>query len=267
MTPSEHSSGSVPIVECTQRSYEFLRRNFVDFLPAAMVVTGIALASALLSQSAILQLGFALIVMLAQAAFATRVFRVVSGQHVQGRLGMSLGAAEFRQWVVALLLPAILFLALVLPVSFVLGAVLSRSVSGEEDLRVLQEDPAAMRAALMEGVGGVDALLLFVCAIPALWLGARLFVASAATFGEERIALAEAWAWSQGNAWRILASIVLVSAPFVLATGGLLLLLGPAAALSPASAILMLFVLELAATIARLPILALAAILYQGLRP
>lgn len=267
MTPSEHPSGAVPVVECSQRAFEFLRQYFVDFLPAALAVTGVALAAALLSQSAILQLGFALLVMLAQAAFATRVFRVVLGEPLRGPLGMSLGAAEFRQWVVALLVPAVLFLVLVLPVSFVLGAVLSRSVSGEEDLRALQEDPAAMRAAVVDGVGGVDVLLLLACAIPALWLGARLFVTSAATFGEGRIALAEAWAWSKGNAWRILASIFLVSLPFLLVTGFLLLVLGPTAALNPTSAIMVLLALEMAATLARIPILALAAILYQGLRP
>lgn len=267
MDTPPNTSGVVPVNQCVGEAYAVLQQHWGLFVPSAIIVTAVGMGAALLSQTPILQLGFALIALLAQSAFTAAIFRkVLDGGYVRP-VGMTLGADEFRLFSVALIVSVALLAALFLPAAFVLSTVLARSGLNEAELEAFQQDPEGLRLHLLGMLGPTEYLLFAACAIPALWLMARLFMASAATFGEKRMAIAESWRWTKGSTLRVLMAIVLVSLPWLAVNGLVIAYLSGEGAGGGVVAALVVTGMEVLATLVRVPIIALSAILYLGLRP
>ncbi len=261
------SSGSVPVAECVRQSYRVLAENWLQFLPAALVVALAAILSALLGATSGLQLIFNLVGMLVDAAFAAVVFRKFMNDEFLRPIGLRLGADEFRLFAVGLMVSAVLAIAGLLPVVLLVTRMIGRAGLSESEMEQLIGDPAALWQLLADTISLTDVALAFFVALPVLWLSGRLFISAAATFGEKRIAFAEAWRWSSGNGWRIVVSLLLVAVPLLLAN--LFVLAGPVqlGAQNPVAMFAVLIIAGAGTALLRIPVLALGAVLYSGLRP
>ena len=261
------SSGSVPVAECVRQSYRVLAENWSLFLPAALVVALAAILSALLGATSGLQLIFNLVGLLVDAAFSAVVFRKVMNDQFLRPTGLRLGADEFRLFAVGLMVSAVVAVAGLLPAVFLVTRMIGRAGLSESEMEQLVGDPEALWDLMADNTAITDVALAVLVALPVLWLSGRLFISAAATFGEKRIAFVEAWQWSSGNGWRIAASLLLVAIPLLLAN--LFVLTGPVQ-MGAQNPVVMFAVLIIAGTgtaLLRIPVLALGAILYTGLRP
>ena len=256
----------VPVIECVSEAYAFLAAYWLKFLPAACAVAAISTISAMLSSSAFLQLGFALISGLAGVAYIAAILRQQLYDQYTAPIGLGLGVDEFRLFAVTLLLALILVPVAFLLFMFGMAVLIARMEVSEAELEALTEQPEALRDAVLGAATPSDILLAIILLAPLLWLAARLFIINAATIGESKLAFAEAWRWSSGNAWRIAAAMTLTAAPLLL-FNGIILTIGPGMLNpSPQLAVIGVAATGIVSGILRIPLIVLSAILYQGLR-
>lgn len=257
----------IPVLLCVANAFRFLGSNWIRFLPAAFVVALISTFSALLSTGAVAQFGFSLVSGLAGVAFAAAIIRKVLNDEYKSPIGLALGADEFR-----LFAATIAVILLLLPAGFILfmitaGILVARLGMDEAQLERMSQDPEAMRAALIDVIGPGDLLLGLVILLPLLWLSARFFFVNPGTMSEGKVVVLESWTWSRGHAWRIMIAIVLTSAP-LLAFSAFFMTMGPGLmGQSPITSLLLIAGSSTVSAILRIPIIALSAILFLGLRP
>ncbi len=256
----------VPVLQCVTESYEFLAAYWLKFMPAACAVAAISTVSAILSNNAFLQLGFALISGLAGVAFIAAVLRKQLYDQYTGPIGLALGADEFRLFAVTLLLALILIPVAFFLFMFGIAVLISRMGLSEAELEALAEQPEVLRDQVLAASTTTDILLALILFAPLLWLAARLFIINPATVGEARIAFAEAWRWSSGNAWRIVAAMTLTAAPLLIFNAFILTMGQGVMSQSPQLAIIGVAITGIISGILRIPLIALSGILYQGLR-
>jgi hypothetical protein len=140
----------------------------------------------------------------------------------------------------------------------------------EEQIEAMSTDPEAVNKLFADFLATpLGASIAIFCLIGVALLGVRLFLVNAATMGERRIVFFQTWSWSKGNVLRMLGAIVLTALPAAVANLILAELLvslvgpsGPLLILSLASGIA-----SLIGSLLSIPVIALGAILYKGLRP
>jgi hypothetical protein len=278
-------------MECFTQAWRFLDRNWRLLLPAAAITAalsqiGLVLVMLLRPAPAAGETMLAAMLwdlvavapaMVASLMFTAAILRKALRDEFIGPTGLAFGADEIRLLGVmaalaCMLLPLVglLFLAVS---TFVFG----RIASTPEALNALLADPEALNAALEAALGptGVLAFLLFFILVMSIFLyvSTRLVMVNAATMGERRVVIFQTWIWSRGNVWRILGAVILTALP-VMFFQGLIDSLGveiinatPEGASLVATRLIINSVSTFLFAIAGIPSIALAAILYKGLRP
>jgi hypothetical protein len=125
------------------------------------------------------------------------------------------------------------------------------------------------------GVAGAAALSLFIMIVFVIFivLAARLYMVNAATIGERRIVMFQTWSWSSRNVLRVLAAMILTILPVMLIdsvvdTVGVSLLLSlPEGARGVVPILLIRALVTFVGAMTTIPVVALGAIFYKGLRP
>lgn len=281
------TAGKVPIFECIRQAWMFLIENWRLFLPAAGIVAVVSQVGPLFAymtaspnaapQSA-LQAGLGDLLISAPAAlvgvlFTAAILRKIVRNEFHGPTGLAFGADEVRLLGASLALMC-LFVPLVSLVALVLFiTVFSKIATSEAALQTLLADPEAMNEAILQAVGenGAAALSLFILIVFALFvlLATRLYMINAATIGEKRIVLFQTWSWSRGNILRMIGAMILTVLPVMLIDSVIADLLR---AVLPATAGVMAVlvastIVSFVAAMTTIPVVALGAIFYKGLRP
>lgn len=284
---AEATAGKVPIVECVRAAWLFLIQNWRLFLPAAGIVAvvtqvgpllGYLIASGATQPQSALQAGIGdfLVTMpgaLIGVLFNAAILRKAVRNEFNGPTGMAFGADEIRL-IGASLAMACLFVPLITLLVIVLFVtVFSKIATSQEALQTLLADQEALNQAILEALGenGATAMSLFILVMMAIfiYLAARLFMINAAAIGEKRIVLFQTWSWSRGNVLRLIGAMILTVLPVMLITSLTADLLR-AALPATAGIVAVLFVSTLLAFVtamASIPVVALGAIFYKGLRP
>lgn len=277
---AENSAGKVPVVAVWRRSWAFLAAHWRMFVPAALAMAVISqigrAATAMMGGGTAAVLDFAMLVpmILAGLMFSGAVLRKAARDEFVPPIGMTLSADEGRLLgvgasVTLLMMPAALLLMLVL--SFTL----MRSIaSTPEEMEALAADPQALMQAIIDGLGmgGLAAMTVVLLVLFSIAMG-LVALADAATIGEKRIMIFQAWSWMRGNVMRILGLFVLTAAPiFVINTivgeaimSLLLSLSGGSLSLLPY--LLGLTLITFLNVLVSMPVSAMGALLYKGLRP
>lgn len=279
---ADASSGKVPILECVVVSWRFLFDNWSRFLPAALIVSIISALSPLVTGSLLgggtppAVYASVLVTTLAAVFFAAAVLRYAVRQEFSGPAGLGFGADETR------LIGVLASLTLLLtPLIFIVGLVWAASIFGSlgltpEELDAKAQDSAAFNEMIREAMTRPPDSTVIVVAILAIALGAYVFVrlsmANAATIGERKFVFFQTWAWSKGNVLRILAAVFVTALPpalfniiIVSALSGIIV-----AGDNPGGSVIYV-VLETArgliGNMGDIPLIALGAHLYRGLKP
>lgn len=263
------TSGKVPVSECASASWRFFADNWQKFLPAALVAAGFSTLGSLVGGPTLagLILG-SVIVAVADLAFSASVLRKAVRNEYAGVAGLQMGADEVRLVGVALCSFLIL-----LPAVFVFGLMFSfamagRLVSAGVDPAATEIDPEVLNKVMIETLStpaGAAAAVALVAII--IFVSARLVMTNAATIGERKIVFLQTWGWSKGNVLRVLGAMVLTALPVVLVSLILGILLAPLQSANAAGAVVISYVRTLVGMIASIPLIALGAHLYKGLRP
>jgi hypothetical protein len=268
-------SGKVPVLEVTMTAWRFLAAHWREFLPAALLLgvvsalTGGAMAS---GQNIALALMALAISTIAGVMFSAAVYRRAIHGRSEGLFSLSLGPDEFRLFGVSLAL-ALMFVPLMLLVFLIFQVVIiGRMNVSPAELEALLADPDAFEAAILQAIGpngaAAFALLVLVTLVIAIYVAVRLFMISPATAGERRMVMFQTWSWSRGNVLQILGAICLTTIPAFLIVsilGDLVvrLTLGISPLLGFSADVIVGFL----GALANIPVLALGAHLYKGLRP
>ncbi len=270
----DSAAGKVPIIACVRSAWVFLARNIRQLAPAAAVCAVISQIGAAVSlfadpsgqttSSSVLTLVPAIV---AGLMFSAAVLRKAIRNEFVAPVGLTLGKDESRLLAVGfsitlVAIPLVFVLSIV-----VLGPILSRIASTPEALEALAQDPEAMRTAIEEalGPGGLLALEIGGILLLCLALGLLAFM-QAATTGEKRVMVFQALRWTGGNVLRVLAAIILTIAPAVILTTIIGLAVSPAAT-DVTTYLLVTTLIAFVGNIFAIPISALGAVLYKGLRP
>lgn len=290
-TPQQQTGGKVPIMDCFTQAWRFLDRNWRLMLPAAAVTAALS------------QIGLVLVIMLrpaptpsdtmlsatlwdlvsivpamvASLMFTAAVLRKALRDEFIGPTGIAFGADEIRLLGVMAALACILLPLFGLIFLVVSTLVFSRIATTPEAQSVLLEDPEAMSAALEAALGqaGMLAFLLFFILVMAIfiYISTRLTMVNAATIGERRVVMFQTWSWSRGNVGRILGAVVLTALPVMFFQGIVdslgveMVAAAPEGGARVATQLIVSTVTTFLFAIASIPTVALAAILYKGLRP
>jgi hypothetical protein len=287
---TDTSSGKVPIIACVRQAWEFLLTNWRLFLPGAIIVALVSQIGPLVAvltvppvaqqqtvlESVIGQIVTYLPATLISLVYTAAILRKAVRDEVTGQFGLTFGADEIRligvsAGMACLFVPLISLVVIVLAVT-----VFSKIATSEAALEALLNDPEAMNNAIVAAVGegGAAALSLFIMFMFALFivLAARLYMVNAATIGERRMVIFQTWSWTKGNVLRVLAAMILTLLPIMLIdsfieTLGLNILAaaGEGAPLIPW--LLVRTVITFVGAITTIPVVALGAIFYKGLRP
>jgi hypothetical protein len=269
-----NAAGKVPIIACVRSAWLFFAQNIRQLAPAAAicaVISQIGMAVSLLSDpsgqaasSSILNL---IPAMVAGLMFSASVLRKAVRNEFVAPVGLTLGKDETRLLAVGfsitlVAIPLVFVLSIVL-----LGPILGRIASTPEAMEALAQDPEAMRAAIEQalGPGGLLALEIGGILLLCLALGLIAFM-QAATIGEKRVMVFQALRWTGGNFLRVLAAIILTIAPTVILTTIIGLAVSPAVT-DVATYLLVTTLIAFVGNIFAIPISALGAVLYKGLRP
>lgn len=274
------SAGNVPIFAVVRDSWMFLVGNWRVFLPAALamaIISQIGRAATILmggGGAATLDLAAAAPLMVAGLMFTGAVMRKAVRGEFTPPIGLALGRDELQLLGVAASAILIAIPVLLLP-SMVLSATLLQSVaSTPEAVDALAADPEALMAALAQalGPGGIALLTASMLVVVSIMVG-LVGLANAATIGERRIMIFQAWSWLRANVLRVIAVMLLTVAPvlvlnvfvaellasaFLSVTGGSLTLL---------PYLLMHTTISFVSALLGIPAQAMGAILYKGLRP
>lgn len=267
------TAGKVPIIACVRSSWLFLAQNLRLFLPAAAicaVLAQIGVAASLLAsagQSTTPSIITLIPAMLAGLMFTAAVLRKAVRDEFVTPVGLTLGGDEGRLFAVGLSVALV-----AIPIGFilsivVLGPILGRIANTPEAMEALAQDPEAMAKALEQalGAGGLAALEIGGLLLYCFLLGLVAFM-QAATIGEKRVMVFQALRWAGGNFFRVLAAIILTIAPTIIATTIIGLITGPIIA-DVATFLLVTTLIAFAGNVLAIPISALGAVLYKGLRP
>jgi hypothetical protein len=266
---SDARSGAVPVGEVVTASWRFLFANWRQFLPAALVTSGLSTLGAVVGGPAAAGafLGLALIV-IAQLVFSAAVLRKAVRDEFSGIAGMQAGRDEMH-----LLGVALCTFLLLLPAGFVFGLMFSFAVAGRlvatgVDPQATEIDPEVLYRTMAEtlltpaGAIAVAGLLAIT-----FYVSARLIMANAATIAERKIVFVQTWSWSKGNVLRVLGAMALTFLPILFLSIVLALLLPVQAGGNAVVVVLVAYVERLIGMIAGIPFIALGANLYKGLRP
>lgn len=290
-TPQQQTGGKVPITDCFAQAWRFLDKNWRLLLPAAAVtaaISQIGLVLVIVARPAptagetmlavtLWDLVAIIPAMVASLMFTAAVLRKALRDQFIGPTGLAFGADEIRLLGVMAALACILLPLGGLLFFVVSTFVFSRIAATPEALNALLEDPEALNAALEAALGptGVLAFLLFFILVMAIFIyvSTRLTMINAATMGERRIVMFQTWSWSRGNVWRILAAVVLTALPVMFFQGivdslGIeMVAAAPEGAARDTTRLGVNTVTTFLYAIASIPSIALAGILYKGLRP
>lgn len=279
------SSGRVPIIACVREAWMFLVNNWRLLLPAAaitaviieggpaisLISSGGGAAPAESMPSMLLTL---VTMVLGGLMFSAAVLRKAVRDEYTPQIGLSLGADEGRLFatnvsVTLVAMPIVLILAVVLT------ATVFRQLAGSsEDMDALAADPEALALALSEALGPFGSLLFLVAVIvlTALLLG-LVGLANAATIGERKVVVFQAWRWMKGNFLRVLAAMVLTVLPIMIINTLVsqvllsMLLSASGEVVDVTAYLLVSVVITFLNLLVSIPITALGAVLYKGLRP
>lgn len=287
---TDATAGKVPVIACVRQAWEFLLQNWRMFLPAAAIVAVISQVGPLFAiltapqtpqPQSVMQdfLGGVLIslpAMIASLLYSAAILRKVVRNEVTGQFGLTFGADEIRLVGVAAAM-ACLFVPLISLVVIVLAVtVFSKIATTPAALEALLADPEAMNEAIIAAVGegGAAALSLFIIFMFVLFmvLAARLYMVNAATIGERRMVIFQTWSWSNGNVMRLLAAMILTVLPVMLIDSvvdsfGVTILQSIGEGREVISWLLVRTLITFVGAITTIPVVALGAIFYKGLRP
>lgn len=288
---TDSTAGKVPVLACVREAWQFLLANWRLFVPAAAIVAVVSQVGPTLAllnppapgvQQSVMQnmLGDFLAytpAMIASLLYSAAILRKAVRNEFIGRVGLTLGADEVRLLGVAAAM-ACLFVPLVSLVVIVLSiTVFSKIATSDAALEALLADPEAMNDAIIAAVGenGAAALSLFIMIMFVVFivLAARLYMVNAATIGERRIVMFQTWSWSSRNVLRVLAAMILTVLPVMLidsvvdSIGVSLLLSLPEGARGVFPILLIRALVTFVGAMTTIPVVALGAIFYRGLRP
>ncbi len=276
---TENLAGKVPVGAVWRGAWAFLGQNWRAFVPAALATAAIAQ----IGRAATLMMGggapaldilVAVPMILAGLMFSGAVLRKAVRDEFVPPVGVTLGGDEARLLGVGVSV-TLLAIPLFLLLMIFLSATVFRSVAASpEAMEALAADPEAMMQALIDalGVGGLTMLMVVLVAVFCLSTG-LVALADAATIGEKRIMVFQAWSWIRGNVLRVLTVFLLTVAPviiintvvaealttvFVMVSGG---------AVSVLPYLLVLTLITFLNSLLSIPVSAMGAILYKGLRP
>lgn len=268
-----NGAGKVPVIECSRGAWMFLVRNWRPLLPAAAicaVISQIGTAASVLvapQQAASPTIISFLPTVLAGVMFTAMVLRKAVRDEYIAPVGLTLGRDEARlvgvgACVALIAIPVIFVLSIV-----VMSTIFSRVAATPEAMEALAEDPEAMMKAIEQalGAGGMTTLEIASIVLLCIVFGLVALV-QAATIGEKRIVLFQALGWIGGNVLRVLGAFLLTAAPALIISTVFGFLVGPLI-----TDVLMLIVFSIVAAfvgyLTSVPIAALGAVLYKGLRP
>jgi len=287
---TDTTAGKVPVIACVRQAWVFLVENWRLFLPAAAIVAvvsqvGPLLAAVTTPQTAqpqtIMQnvLGDVLIYlpsMVVSLLYSAAILRKAVRNEVTGTFGLTFGADEIRLLGVAAAM-ACLFVPLISLVVIVLAVtVFSKIATSQAALEALLADPDAMNEAIIAAVGegGAAAISLFIMFMFAVFivLAARLYTVNAATIGERRMVIFQTWSWSRGNVLRLLGAMILTVLPVMLIDSivdsfGVTILSSIGEGREVISWLLVRTLITFVGAMTTIPVVALGAIFYKGLRP
>lgn len=286
---TDTAAGKVPVIACVRQAWEFLLENFRLFLPAAAIVAVVAQVGPLLAAFSPPQPGQSQTVMqtllgdflinlpsmIVSLLYSAAILRKAVRNEYTGTFGLSFGADEVRLLGVAAAM-ACLFVPLISLVVIVLAVtVFSKLATSQQGLEALLADPEAMNDAIIAAVGegGAAALSLFIMFMFALFivLAARLYMVNAATIGERRMVIFQTWSWTSGNVFRVLAAMILTILPVMLidsiVSSFAVTLLGAAGQGDVTLWLLARTAITFVGALTTIPVVALGAIFYKGLRP
>lgn len=277
---ADNPAGKVPVFAVWRGAWAFLAAHWRTFVPAALAMAVISqigrAATAMMGGGTAAILDFAILVpmILAGLMFSGAVLRKAVRDDFIPPIGMALGADEGRLLgvgaSVTLLLMPVALLAMI-----ILSFTVMRSIAATpEELEALAADPQALMQAIIDGLGmgGLAAIAMALLVVFSIVMGLTA-LADAATIGEKRIMIFQAWSWMQGNVFRILGLFVLTAAPIIVintATGEAImsLLLGVSGgSVSLLPYLLALTLITFLNVLASIPVSAMGALLYKGLRP
>lgn len=266
-------SGKVPVIECVRGAWLFLAANWRALAPAAAICAilaqvGVA-ASVLVAPEQAAQPSLLSLIptLLAGVMFTAAVLRKAVRDEFVPPVGLTLGGDEGR------LIGVGACIALVaIPIAFLLSivfaaTVFSRVAATPEAMEALAENPEALMQALEQALGPTGMVILEIVATVLMCITFGIVaLVQAATVGEKRIMLFQALRWMGGNTLRVLAAFVLTVAPALIFSSVISIFIGPMITSIPmllAMSVLIGFVGNLLA----IPVAALGAVLYKGLRP
>ena len=213
--------------------------------------------------------------MIVSLLYSAAILRKAVRNEFTGTFGLSFGADEVRLLGVAAAM-ACLFVPLISHVVIVLAVtVFSKLATSQQALEALLADPEAMNDAIIAAVGegGAAALSLFIMFMFALFsvLAARLYMVNAATIGERRMVIFQTWSWTSGNVFRVLTAMILTILPVMLidsiVSSFAVTLLGATGQGDVTLWLLARTAITFVGALTTIPVVALGAIFYKGLRP
>ena len=266
-------SGKVPVFECVRGAWQFLLRNVQLLVPAAAICAVLAQVGAAANllvapgQAGSPSLLSLIPTLLAGVMFTAAVMRKVVRDEFLAPVGLKLGGDEGRllgvgTCVTMIAIPIVFLLSIIM-----MSTVFSRIAATPEAMEALAENPEAMMKAIEEALGPTGLLALEIVSILLLCIALGLIaLLQAATTGEKRIVLFQALRWMGGNTLRVLAAIVLTVAPTLIVSAILSVIIGPLINSIP-TLLLFSVVISFIGNLLSVPVAALGAILYKGLRP
>ncbi len=266
-------SGEVPVFACVRGAWQFLLAHWQLLLPAAAICAVLAqvgvAASVLVApgQAAAPSLLSLLPTLLAGVMFTAAVMRKAVRDEYVAPVGLRLGGDEGRligvgACIVLVAIPIVFLLSIIM-----MATVFSRIAATPEALEALTENPEALMQALEQALGPTGMLVLEIVSILLICIGIGLVaLVQAATVGENRIILFQALRWMGGNTLRVLAAIVLTIAPALIVSSVLSMIIGPLIS-DILSFLVFSVVVGFVGNVLSIPIAALGAVLYKGLRP
>lgn len=268
-------SGKVPVLEVTMAAWRFLAAHWREFLPAAVllgVVSALTGGAMMSTQNMGLALMALAVSTVAGVMFSAAVYRRAIHDKSEGLFSLTLGPDEFRLIGVSLSL-ALMFVPLMLLAFLIFQIVIiGRMNVTPAELEALMADPDAFEAAILQAIGpngaAAFALFILIMLVIAIYVAVRLFMISPATAGERRMVMFQTWSWSRGNVLPILGAICLTTIPgflIVSVLGDVVVRL--TVGISPQLGVVTDAILGFLGALANIPVLALGAHLYKGLRP
>ena len=222
--------GDVPVLECVQAAYRFFAANVVRLAPAALAPALAAVVSVLIggvalpggaAPSPLASLTGVAVSALGDVVFLGAVLRLaIRNEYVQPA-GVTFAADELRLLGVGLLLSLAIGPFIILGVLVLSIVVLGRLAQSPDELERIMGDPKALADAMTQSLGSTGVMLLgfgmLAFALALCWVAIRLCLANAATVGERRVVIFQTWGWTKGNLLRVLAAAILTYAPMALA--------------------------------------------------